>query len=276
MSSIADASILGGYLSPDNLVDTITDDSRASKTGSLTSIDIGDIIYGVMQITSITTSGNVPPTDIITPPTVGVFFSARVNAGDGITTPYILGPTPLGGTFSLDAIAPTLFAASGASAADLAKSIFLVGSHPGALNLTLENTSALQSIIDADAAITAGPGGYEATGGIQVGLNAHGDLDFFRASYNTSDPSILDETGGFTIFDRVFGNPLLPVTITGTDHDTTLSGRVFPMEQPSVYLFDDDARFRINRATPEPVSLVVWGGILGLGGLVARRRYLAA
>ena len=275
MGSIANASILSGYLTYDGVEDGLTDDSRASKTNPTQPLAVNDIIYGVIQITSVQSSG--VPNQFLPPQTIAAIFSATITGGSGTgASPFTLGATAQTGAggLGLDALAPNLWAASGATAAEKANSIFLVGSNSNNLNLLTEvGGTAKNSLIAADSTLMGAGGMYEATGGIQVGLNEYGDADFFEAVVAFG---VILERGGFTIFDMAFPGPITSVPSqhldsSVTDHDLSLSGLVRPFNPGSVYLFDDDARLGLN-VVPEPMSLFVWAGIASLGCCVAVRR----
>ncbi len=255
----AQAGILGSVISNDGIVDTLTDDSRAFHVDNdAAGLSVGDELFGWIQITSTTASGAINP-----PGLVGIFSATITGGTGGVATPWTLGATA--GVNSLTSLAPSLTAASGGSAAELAKSIFVLGGRPTAFNAGALSGGAGIAGAKAELTIIDSAMGFEAL----IGLD--GVDDFFNAF---SVGINLIEDGGFTVFKSSIGTgPAVFLPLTGTlggTHDALLNGIVFNSAD-TPWKFQDNTNFFIN-TVPEPASMAVWGLLAGFAGVSRLRR----
>jgi hypothetical protein len=247
------AGVLGSVLTMDGVPDILTDDSRAFKTGG-PAIAVGDELFGWIQITSTTAVGAINP-----PALVGI-YSAKITGGAGtFLSPWTLGVNT--GVNTLASLAPTLTA--GATAGELAKSIFVLGGLPAAFNAGALSGGA--GIVGAKAELTA----IDSAMGFEALIGLDGIDDYFNAVF----AGIIVEDGGFSLIKSSLGagTTLLPLLGTGGGtHDILLNGLVFPTPD-APWHFQDNVNFTVN-AVPEPTSFAVWGLIVGIGGMSRLRR----
>lgn len=257
----ARASVLGSVLTFDGNPDILQDESRAFQIAGGAPGLIDDVFIGWLQITSAPLGPGV-----ITPPSLVGIYSFTITGGAGTNaSPFTLGATS--GVNSLTSIAPTLTGASGATAGELASSIYVLGGDPGVFDATSLSggaglAGALSELTTIDTSLT-----YQATAGLD------GVDDFLQA---VSAGSGFFEDGGLTVFDSVLGDvEFLDLTgIYGGDHDLVLSGSVAGPPTGNIdtpWGFTDQLVLIVN-VVPEATTFVVWSLLASVAGSFAYRR----
>jgi len=297
-ASSAMASVLSSHLTFDGIPDTIDDDSRSefADVDGDGFVSVGDIAYGYISVSDFTPTGTASPDEIATVFSVavtGVIAPTLFNPGGG----FALGPTPLGGAFSLDTLLGPAFVLANPG-------ILPVGSIGVVVDLSGVDPL-VPEVADPAGAGALGapfPGIWELTVGfssvaVPDSTGAVNPADFFEISPGPGSPAPTTprfERAGLSVL--AFGAfptlPFIPVPVghldlvTVTSHDITLySGNISPNPAgplgippgSSTWGFVDDSDFRANVPVPEPVAMLIWGfGIIVGAGLVGvRRRPLA-
>ena len=288
------ASVLANVLfDGDSMADVITDDSAGTfveKAGILQSdgitlsavdgiLEEGDLIQGII--------------------TLGPIGGSPVPAGSSIVGAYSLEVTgigPGGSALSLGAAsgADSITSILSAAGADFSG---LTGSHVGAMNgfAVLETSTGTVDrpdfsatfdfglpTSDFDVSMVLGFDGIDDHYDVVAGaLLPGGDLTDLSAidSLDGLGVSVASFIGTFTVTDHSFGpsTVFLPLTnvFTGATGDVTiLNGGISSTNadtQPNGFDFNDDGDFNIN-AVPEPMSVLVWGGLACAAGMVSARR----
>lgn len=277
----AQASILSNLLSFDGPVhwtpplpfrgggeDKIDDDSRSVFIDQgAAGYSTGDVIWGILTISDVQASDSDPlnvDKDVELPPNRIVFvFSAQIVGAGSYPGTFALGP--IGNAGSIYDLRQLLDPSVQNGLGD--NTILSVFSAVDTLN----NNPLDWTPSTVETNLTAAKGwSWELT----AGMAANSD-DFFEF---LPDPGSLSGTdrGGLTITSQAFSAVWLDVDVndfSGTTHynQLVLNPGVVTYEPIAGWTFTDHSTFFVN-AVPEPVSLLTWAGLAGIGAVFAARR----
>lgn len=269
------ASVLGNLLSFDGVEDIVNDDSVGifvERSGTIGDgiLETGDLIQGMI---------NFGPVDTNAIPAGSSVIGAYSFEVTGSTT------TPLGGGGSITNV--TFGAASGAD------SVFSILSAAGVDLNGLDFTDVGLAVLDSDSAAPSGradfagpPFGFTGASGIS-GSDFTAVMTLEVVEHIVTDtvviPSVLEFvtfTGTYDVVDDAFGPSVVYLdtanAITGSVGDVVIDtpGTISPSDtttSPNGWVFNDDGDYRLN-AVPEPMSVLVWGGLACAATIVNARR----
>ena len=296
----ADASILGSLLSFDGIVDNIDDTSVAKIYSTDDYINDGDQIVGVLRFHEV--DGNLTNNQVW-----GIFAIEVTGTRDGSDDKtYIThGPIDDEDSESLFSILTNLGLEPGLSGGDQDRAMFALienSSAPSGLAEVFNQTPS-DLFFDSDPYFDATNGwsltavaGFDNTNtvGGTPNVNLHGYTDFFEARLdstllttisaieaNNTGAVIISENVGMSVLYHVFGSSVvfLPVdTLKGdevnysSEHDIVMSpGGQVSTTAYSNWSVGDDTSYLAN-ATPEPMSICVWSGLIVFGAAAGYRR----
>jgi hypothetical protein len=264
--------------------DKLDDESRARHIDlGPAGFSAGDIIFGMISISDIDSS-NAPNADIGQTEQIALVYSLKIGGAAGT----VYAP---GSVIPLVAVGDVLNAydlrnllhldISGAAGLN-DSSVFVAVTTPtgtmegGVSPLNFDKASAELEVKEFNSSNSFGNAwSWEVTGGLVSGT------DFVEFNFAPQGSTIGTQFGGFTIQKHDFGSGIifLPVDVahtspgTVTTHDVVLSIATVETTGDAPWDFADQSQFLIN-ATPEPASMVVWGGLatIGLCVTAARRR----
>jgi hypothetical protein len=293
--------VFSSYLTGDNQVDNFTDESRsafidADGSGGFSQ---NDILVGMIRFSNANPSGQAPNQNISQQ--LSIVFSATITAAPTFLGGTGTGPDPLRFSYTLGPTDPT----NAMSLPKLLDDSVQGGIADGdaiwnsAIGVLLENPSTTANpIAFPGATVAAQMANFTSANGWsfdllagfdQSGTNRFGDTDVFEATANivTSGPTAGhitgNEAGGFSVLAGFPSALLLPVDLihvdatTMTSHDVTLDypDTVYKnFGSPAIsapWTFSDQSSFSIN-PMPEPVSALIWLGLVSVFGCVASSR----
>lgn len=255
---------LGAFGNRDNSVDPVT---------GLPTFSVDDVIMGIITLSDIRASGRLS-VPVGANSQVAMLYSLTITAPGLNTNDWLLGPTAAADVWSLQ----SLLDASIQNPAGLTANSMIVVMSTSTPDTNSNDDPLNWSVAQISNFSNANNWYWEATLGLTPGINSHGSTDYFEFS---GTPQLGGgDRGAMTIESQNWAATWLPVDmydsslgvhLADATLDKAIVGPAGGDAQARGWIFEDQSSMYVN-PVPEPLSILIWSGIAGLGYYYSRRR----